>query len=317
MVRSPRFLVLTILFLGLGSTTAAAQPYERTVRDTLRHDITHLSVDSEEGSIALSTWDRDAVAYRARIVSGQARDIVDQTRITTDSAAGQLRISTDHSGIEMEWRFGPEFAGYGAIHPQVHYAIKVPSSMNAIIDGEASRIQVEDLTGKLQIDAEGEPGPQDLGEIVGDLLGSGAGPDAPTVTVEGQRGPARLEVEDGPVAVTGMRGNLATELDEGLLTIDEHRGALALDVDEGRAEVDVDSLRDTALATDEGRIELTMPRDAGFMLSTDLDKGAVLEAGVDLAPFRDGEGNYSGSVRGGGPLLRVESDEGTVVLHAR
>jgi len=40
-------------------------------------------------------------------------------------------------------------------------------------------------------------------------------------------------------------------------------------------------------------------------------------ADVDLAPFRDDEGNYRGSVRGGGPLLRVKADEGTTRLHTR
>jgi hypothetical protein len=317
MVSRVRLFVLFVslaLWVGL-ARPAAGQPHERTVRDTLRPDVTTLSVDAEEGSVALSPWDRDAVAYRARIVSAQAQDVVERTRIQVDTTADQLRIATDHSAIEMRWRFGPELIGYGTVHPRVHYTIKVPRSLNATVDGEASRVQVEGLAGELQIDAEG--GPQDLDAIVGDLLPSEADPEAPTVTVRGQRGPARIDVEEGPVAVADMQGNLSVTLEEGALTVDGHRGGLALEVEEGQAEAQVNTLRETLLATDEGRIALTMPQDAGFRLSTDLGDGATLEAPFDLAPLRDEAGNYRGAVHGGGPLLRVASSDGAVTLRTQ
>ena len=288
--------LLAVLLIGATSAHQApvhAQPHERTVRDTVGLTPGGVSVDNEEGSIRVSTWNRNAVAYEARIVSEQAADYVEDTVIEVDTFSQHLSLESTFDDLESRWTFGPEMIGYGVSKPAVHYTLTIPRTAEMAIDGTESTIEVTGLRAPLQVETEDG-----------------------TVQVDDQRGTTRIDTHEGTVSIADMQGDLTVDTHEGTATVDGLRGRLLLDTHEGEADVTVDSLAAVQVDTHEGEVTLRLPRDAGFDLSTDLGNDAEVRGALDLDALRDEDGNYQGAFRGGGPLVRLTSHEGTIVLES-
>jgi hypothetical protein len=90
----------------------------------------------------------------------------------------------------------------------------------------------------------------------------------------------------------------------GSVQLDAQEGTVALQAVEGDVIADVQ----------EASVAIALPPEQGFTLSADLGEAAVLNSPIDLSGLRNGEGNYNGDVRGGGPLLQVDAMEGTITI---
>ncbi len=271
-----------------------AQSHERTVRDTVTFEGETVSIENHEGSISVSTWSRDAVAYEARIVSGQSAEVVEEAAIDTEQFNRQFSLESNLEAVDPEWSFGPEIFGYGVSHPDVHYTVTVPEAAALSIEDHESKIEVDGHAAGLEIDThEGD------------------------VAVSRQRGPVQVDAHEGTIEVSGVRGDLSADTHEGRVTAEGVRGDLRVATHEGRADVAVDSLGAVDVDTHEGTVAVSVPADAGFDLSTDLGSDARLQGDLDLDALRADEHNYRGAVQGGGPLFHVSSHEGEVVLRRR
>ena len=293
----PRSVRVLVLLLGGALAISSlmpghAQPYERVVQDTVALTTPgRVSVETESGSVTVSTWDRDAVAYEARIVSEAAAEPVEQTRIEVDAFAQTVSLETSYEKVEGRWSLGPKIYGYGTTHPEVHYRVVVPDTADLSVESRDAALEVRGLRGALT--AETHDG---------------------AVQVADHRGALRLETHDGRVEVTDAEGEMFVETHDGSITARGIDGPIVLDTHDGTAEVDLAALHQTEVATHDGAVTLQLPSDAGFDLSTDLGADARIDGPIDLTSLRDEEGNYHGAVRGGGPLLRVESMEGTITI---
>lgn len=293
-MRTTYLVLFAILFIIGGVDRSVAQSHERTVQDTLSFDGRAVAVENKEGSISISTWDRDAVAYEARIVSGQSADVVEQAAIDVETFNQRLSLFSNFEAIEAEWSFGPEIFGYGVSHPDVHYTITLPKAAELSIEDHESQIEVEGHAASLEIDTH-----------------EGA------VEVLRQRGPVKIEAHEGAIDVTDVQGDFVVDTHEGTLTAEALRGDVRIGTHEGRADVAMDSLGSVEVNTHEGRITVSLPADAGFDLSTDLGSDARMRGDVDLQSLRADENNYRGRVQGGGPLFHATSHEGEIVLLRR
>lgn len=279
------------LLFAAGLTVLCAQPYERTVRDTVDLAAGSVSVENEEGSVTVSTWARDEVAYRARIVDEQIEEAVQQTRIEVDRADEALSLTTHYDEVEGQWTFGPKSFGYVKTTPKVHYTLRVPASASLHLTDHESDVDVSGLAGPLTIDThEG------------------------TVRVSDHSGRAEISSHEGRMVLRKISGNLIVDTHEGTVTIEDLRGRLDLEMQEGRADVRIDALKEIVADTHEGTIALSLPSSVGFDLSTDLGDDAELESDVDLTSVRRDDTDYQGAVRGGGPLIRLTSHEGRITL---
>jgi DUF4097 and DUF4098 domain-containing protein YvlB len=293
------FFALTFFVLAGAAAPLQAQPHERTVRDTVALTPGSVSIDNEEGSITVTTWDRDAVAYEARIVSEQAPEIVENTLIEAETFNQQLSLVSDFDDLEARWSFGPEIYGYGVAHPDVHYTLTLPRTAALTVDDTESTIEITGLAAALQLET----------------LDS-------EVRVREHRGPVRVDANEGTVVLTDVQGDLKVDTHEGTVRATGLRGRLMLDTHEGEADIAIDSLAAVNVDTHEGAVALTVPRDAGFDLSTDLGEDARFEGRIDAAlpgaedefDEEDEDDDHNGVVRDGGPLVRLSSHEGEIVL---
>ena len=282
------------LVLALGFTALHAQPHQRTVRDTVALAPGSVFVENQKGSITVSTWSRDSVRYRARIVDEQIEEVVQQTRIEVERSEGALSLSTNYDDVGGHWTFGPDAFGYVKSESPVHYTLRVPKSTTLQISDHASDIDVSGLAGTLRIDTH-----------------EGA------LRVSDQRGRAEVSSHEGRMVLREVAGNLIVDSHEGEITIDGLRGRLDLETHEGRADVRIDRLEEIVADTHEGTVVFSVPSGAGFDLSTDLGDDAELRSDVDLTSIRQEEDDYQGAVRGGGPLVRLTSHEGRITLRSR
>lgn len=286
-------LSLGLLMIG-GLASVCAQPYERTVRDTVAVGEGPVTIENDKGSITVSTWDRNVVAYRARIASEQVEEAVAQTQIAVGRTDGTVSLTTNYDEVEAQWTFGPTSFGYIKTNPPVHYTVRMPASTSLRVDDHESDIDVSGLSGTLRIEThEG------------------------SIRVTDQTGRAEVSSHEGRMVLREIDSNLIVDTHEGAVTVEGLRGRLDLQTHEGRAEVRIDALREIVAETHEGTVSLSMPASAGFDLSTDIGDDATLQGNVDLSSVRREENDYQGAVHGGGPLVRLTSGEGQITLQSR
>lgn len=278
---------------GVGGS-AQAQPYERTVQDTVSFAPKVVTVENRGGSIAVSTWTQDRVAYSARIVSRQGAGVVEDAAIDVDQFNQKLSLASNYDALEPRWSFGPEVYGYGVAHPDVHYTVRIPDSSALHVRDEDSDIQIDGLASALQVRTE-----------------------EGTLRVSNQRGPVEIDAEEGTTSLTDVDGDLMVDTREGTLSVEALKGRLVLDTREGGAEVSIDSLAAVDVENHEGVVRLTVPADAGFDLATNIGGDAVLESPLSQESVRSEGGDAHGSVQGGGPLVHLTSQEGKIILRRR
>lgn len=317
-----RSLLTAVILLPLFLPAAFGQDPARTVSDTipLARD-GEVTVDNHEGSITVTTWNRDRVRYEAEIMPTDEDPNAEKVTIRTHTSDDRLRLATDHEeGDEESKVFGFDENGFrwgGIDIPDVHYTLTVPRTTVLSLDDHDSKIDVKGLAGKLRIDT--HEGPisvaEQRGEIVIDNHES-------SVSITDQEGDVRIDTHDGRMNLRRMEGRLSVDTHDGELTAEELEGGLQFESHDGSASVSFAVLSDDVFAeTHDGDVTLTLPADAGFDLNTDVNDDVDLISDFDLAPIRIGdkedEDNYRGDVNDGGPELYLESQDGDFTLRAR
>ncbi|MFB6231420.1 MAG: DUF4097 family beta strand repeat-containing protein [Salinibacter sp.] len=314
--------VLACVLLPLVLSPAAlAQAPARTVSNTVPLAADgEVKVGNHEGSITVSTWDRDQVQYEAEIMptdeDPNAEKVTIQSRVTND----RLRLATKHEeGDDESVVFGFDEDGFrwGGINiPAVHYTIKMPRTASLVLDDHESTIDVTGLAGDLRIDT--HEGRISVAEQRGSVtIDSHESP----ISIADQTGDVRIDTHEGRMELRRVTGRLSVETHDGDLTARKVDGGLRFESHDGAARVSFTSLSHSVSAnTHDGDVTMTLPPNAGFDLDTDFDDDVDLRSGFDLRPIRiaddedDDEVNYRGDVNGGGPEIHLESQDGDFVI---
>jgi DUF4097 and DUF4098 domain-containing protein YvlB len=316
-------LAVAIFGLGLAPAPLLAQAPARTVSDTVPLAADgEVTIDNHEGSITVTTWDRDQVRYEAEIMPTDEDPEAEKVTIQVRSSDDRLRLATEHEeGDDESVVFGFDEDGFrwgGIDIPAVHYTIKMPRTAALGVDDHESTIDVTGLAGKLQIDS--HEGPISVAEHRGEItVDSHESP----ISITDQEGDVRLDTHEGRIELRRVTGRLSVDTHESELTAEEMSGGFRFEAHDGSARVSFAALSDDVFAdTHDGDVVLTLPADTGFDLDTDFDDDTDLISDFDLQQLRisdedDDEVNYRGGVNGGGPVVRLESDDGDVALRSR
>jgi len=316
--------VLACVLLPLMLTPAAlAQAPARTVSDTAPLDADgEVTVDNHEGSITVTAWDRDRVRYEAEIMPTDEDPDAEKVSIRTRTSDDRVQLATAHEeGDDESVVFGFDEDGFrwgGIDMPAVHYTITMPRTAALGIDDHESVIDVTGLAGRLRIDS--HEGPITVAEQRGEItIDSHESP----ISITDQEGDVRIDTHEGRMELRRVTGRLSVDTHESELTAEEMTGGLRFESHDGSARVSFATLSDDVFAdTHDGDVALTLPADTGFDLDTDFDDDTDLISDFDLQPIRisdedDDEVNYRGGVNGGGPMVRLESDDGDFTLRSR
>lgn len=303
--------VFLLLFsLSLLALLPARAQEARTVSDTVPLAAGgSVTIDNHEGSITVTTWDRDEVRYEARIEAERGASHPERTTVVVDRSDRHLDLRTEYE------KSGGGFFGWNNqnIMP-VHYTVTMPRTARLVIDDHESDIEVTGLGAELDIDTHEGP-----------------------ITVADQQGALRIDAHESAIAVTGQQGGLVIDTHEsrmrlrdvaGRVEIDTHdgevtaenlSGSFEMNTHDGRADLTFAALEDVRIDSHDGTFTLTLPPAAGFDLDTDFNSDADLEASFDLSALRlgDDDANYRGAVNGGGPRIRLSSHDGRFRLRER
>lgn len=134
---------------------------------------------------------------------------------------------------------------------------------------------------------------------------------------------ARLAIKDhrSDTEVTGLQGELDLTTHRGTAHIRGLGGALHLENYRGDSQVEFLSFHaDSTVKSYRGTVELSMPRNSRFDVETNSGRRGSVETDFTVmmraAIRRRGESNH-GTVNGGGPALRIETERGEVRIHAK
>jgi DUF4097 and DUF4098 domain-containing protein YvlB len=131
----------------------------------------------------------------------------------------------------------------------------------------------------------------------------------------------RLSTSGGNISAGRVAGPADLRTSGGDIRIDAAENTLAAHTSGGdvRAVFSGPLKGDCSLSTSGGEVRATVGQAAGFQLEASTSGGEVNAAGITITIDRGGLGKstLSGSVNGGGPLLKLHSSGGDIVVASR
>jgi len=182
---------LAAVALGTALCSAQTKEVDRTVNLDPQGTVI---IDSLRGSVHITTWDRADVEIKARVeAAGSSSEDMRRFRLANvgiDSSANSVHIRT-----EVPTHCCGNDSGR---NPDVHYAVRVPRTARLRIHDHASHIEIEDLSGPLELDT--------------------------------HRGTARIHQLAGPLDLVTHRGDADIDFAafQGPSRVETHRGKIEL-----------------------------------------------------------------------------------------
>ncbi len=159
------------------------------------------------------------------------------------------------------------------------------------------------------------------------------------LSVAGVRGGADLRTGNGAVSMSGVTGNLRATTGNGAIQITQADGSLVATTGDGSMNIDGrfsqfethsgdGSIRlslapgsklsaSSRIATGDGAIALTLPRDLQAEISATSGGGNIANDLPLQVNTSAGRNSLHGAMNGGGPMLRIQSGDGSIALSTR
>lgn len=280
-----------VVLLAASVGSAAAQ--ERTFRQTLEFPAgSRLALETDRGSVRLTSWDRAEAEIVARIEPPEgvdaeyARRAVEGTVVEVRGNRRSVRVRTDTGDVPRRGPFGDRRM------PRVHYEIRAPRQLDLDLVIDRAATTIEGFEGRLLLDLDRSD--LDARDLAGNVT---------------------LRFDRGTFRASGLAGSIDIGLDRaGDVLLAGLRGQLHLDAD--RTSVTLRDLTvedDSVVGIDRGDLDVALA--AGRGVTVDAAGTRRTSFSHDLpGAFEQEGGGLRGSVNGGGPGLCIEADRGAVWL---
>lgn len=144
--------------------------------------------------------------------------------------------------------------------------------------------------------------------------------DRGNLNVQQIAGKLNISSDRGNVDVTGLDGELRVNADRGSLKMRDSsiRNGLRVSLDRGSVDIDLKHLAgDSDLEVSRGDLSLTLPGNAAFTLDAGRNRRSSFHTDFSVLARGGFDGNQiRGDVNGGGPILRLRGERGSIRLHA-
>ena len=241
-----------------------------------------------DGRIEVRGWDRSEVRV---VVEKRAanRERLEEIEIEAGQSGNRVRVAArrrDADGLRVTLSLGANWRGARLI-------ASVPHESNLVARTDDGRITVADVSGTIEVST-------DDGRIQG----------------RGLSGSVRARTDDGSVRIEEVDGDVAAHTDDGSIHVAGVLAGLEASTDDGRIVVGAapgSVMRgDWDLHADDGRVIVDLPRDFSALLDLATGDGRIR---VDDR-FGGNAGRGAEELRrvigGGGFVLRVRTDDGSI-----
>lgn len=281
------FIVAAALLVG-----ASVQAQVKIVEETATLELGgRLTLEVSRGSVQLTSWEQPRVEIRARIEpprgvnASYAQRAVDGTSINVTGTDRSVRIKADYRGVPRRWFFDRR-------RPQVHYEIRAPRQLDLTLDIDRSDGTVQGFDGDIALELD-----RSNVEAV-DLSGE--------VTVDLDRSHLRMSDLTGEAELTMDRGRD--------VVLDGVDASFTLDLDRTRVSMrDVSIDGDSRVNLNRGSLDIELDEDQGLTIEADVSRRSDFSSELPLTVRESGRA-ITGTINGGGPLLRIHADRGEVEL---
>lgn len=269
--------------------------------------------NTQGGNIIIKTADVGTVHVTAR-----------QTiRASSDKEADELladltlRLEQEGNDVVAESRYERKASwGWKNWPPvTVDFTVTVPRTYNLRLGTSGGDIKIGDLKGSIVARTSG--GNLSFERIDGDIEGRTSGGD---IFLREGTAEAKLHTSGGNIRVERAGGRTQVSTSGGDIRLDDVRELVSARTSGGNVHAAITGplTADTELGTSGGDVVVKVRRDIGFRLDASTSGGDVDAAGLTLTIDRGGIGKrrLSGTVNGGGPLLKLRTSGGNIQIRA-
>jgi hypothetical protein len=274
-----------------------------------------LKVETQGGDVRVQTSADNTVKVTAR------EKIRASTEAEADEILAKLTLTIEQTadGVGATAKYEKKIPGFhwGSWPPvQVDFTVTVPANYNVELKTSGGDITVGNLNGKVYARTSG--GDITLGKISGEIDGGTSGGNVrleeglASVTLGTSGGDVRVGRAVGPTDLGTSGGNIDIKSVENTLRASTSGG----DVSAGIA----GALKgDCKLSTSGGRVRVIVDKGGAFDLDASTSGGDVDATGLTITIEKGGSGRsrLAGKVNGGGPLLKLRSSGGDIVVQTR
>ena len=259
----------------------------------------NLAIDAAEGSIAVSGSDSSTVSVVVT-ARGSARRL-NAHDVTFDQTGNSVRVESrdrDH-GLHM----------FHSDNLEVRYEIRVPRSFNLDLRTSGGNIGVRELKGTVSGETSG--GDLEVASVDGTVKLSTSGGN---VDIRRSHGDMTLETSGGNMTGEGVEGSIHLETSGGNIGLTACDGRLYGSTSGGNIRASMKDNKGIELSTSGGNLSVFLPRSAKGDVHAEASGGDVR---CDFSfSGKIKEGKMNGTINGGGPLIRLETSGGDIVLNA-
>lgn len=311
MKSTPRF-VLVAGWLALIPVAAHAK-IERVVEKTFTVQpggTLHVSTQGGEVRVTPALDGVVKVTARERIRANsdaEADDILKKLDLTIEQTGNDVSASAKYESQPIGFHFG----SWPPVN--VDFIVSVPASFAADLHTSGGGIAVGDLSGKVNARTSG--GGIKLGKLGGEVEArtSGGG-----ISLDESHGAASLHTSGGSINVGRVDGPAELSTSGGGIKIDSVQGAVHASTSGGsvRAGIAGPLKEDCVLSTSGGSVKVNVDKAAAFRLDASTSGGDVDAEGITITMEKSNRSRsrLAGSVNGGGPLLKLRSSGGDIVV---
>ncbi len=260
----------------------------------------------------------DGGRVHVRNIAGRVHALTGGGGISLDAIEGEVAAKTDGGGINVGWLGGDaslETAGGGVVVKSVKGKLAVETGGGGIVIGtvggpvtvstQGGGIQVSECGGSLAADTEG--GGIEVGWVNGAVALSSRGGG---IHLNGAKGPVRAETQGGGLKLLNLTHGVIAETAAGTIVAQWVGGR--------------DTFAASSLETSNGDVIIYLPAGLGVNLEADIEAahGHTIRAGdfpevrvtSEGGPYGPKQISAVGAINGGGPLLRVHTTLGNIVI---
>jgi hypothetical protein len=298
-----QILILSLLLLPALAAAADNNTFEETLTVP---EGTMLEVDTGSGSIEISAGPGREVTVIGKVKVNRKsfwRRAVDKEEI--------LAYLLENPPVELEG----DRLSVGRIKDRdirkrvsISYVIVVPADTNVEADTGSGSISVADVAAPVEVSAgSGSLTLDNIGGPVHATSGSGR------IRAEQVAGEFRGKTGSGSIYLSqAAPGNVTVSTGSGSIELTGVNGAMAARAGSGSITVDGYQQGDWDLDTGSGSITVRLPGDAAFALDAESRSGGITVDHPLTVQGKISKRHIRGEVRGGGPLLRIDTGSGSI-----
>jgi hypothetical protein len=274
-----------------------------------------LTVETQGGNVRVETSDGSTVKVVAKQVikadsDREADEILEKLTLVIEQSDQGVTATSKYDKKPSGWKWG----SWPPV--QVSFVVTVPSRYNVSLKTSGGDVSVGDLEGKTHARTSG--GNITLGKITGDV---DAGTSGGNVRLTEGRGSVKLDTSGGNVTVDHAVGPTDLDTSGGDISIGSVENTLNASTSGGNVTAGIVGAfkGDCYLDTSGGTVRAKVSREAAFNLDASTSGGDVKAAGLTITIEKGGTGKsrLAGKVNGGGPLLKLRSSGGDIIVETK